>query len=374
MILFSDTGGGHRASARALERAIKLIDPAAEVELADPLIGQGPAVVKRVASLYSPLIRRSRTAWGAVYHSGNTAVTFAAIRATLGRQVRRVLAEILEVHDPDVVVSVHPLVNQLTYAAMKGSGRIRPLMVVVTDLVEFHRGWAFRRADMIVVPTEAARRLCVRYRVPAARLRVLGLPVDLSFRPSAPGEREALRRRFNLDEKRFTVLVSGGGEGSGKLLEQIRFLTWEPNPWQVIAVCGRNDVLRRRLQRVAFATPITVLGFVDNMADLMRCADVVVTKAGPGAIGEALATGVPIILTGYLPGQETENVPFVLDNGIGLYAPHPDELLQAVSRLAAEDGIEARRMAQRAAEVARPYAALDIARECLALARPEVHH
>jgi 1,2-diacylglycerol 3-beta-galactosyltransferase len=94
----------------------------------------------------------------------------------------------------------------------------------------------------------------------------------------------------------------------------------------------------------------------------------VVTKAGPGAIAEALATEVPLVLTGYLPGQETPNVDFVLESGIGVYAPRPEQLLEAVQRLLAGDGAEVREMAERAAEIAHPYASLDIARECLALA------
>src|SRR4029077_20721217 len=63
LILFSDTGGGHRAAARALTDALKQLDPSCVVMVADPLIGQGPLVVRRLASLYSPLIQRSRRAW-----------------------------------------------------------------------------------------------------------------------------------------------------------------------------------------------------------------------------------------------------------------------------------------------------------------------
>jgi hypothetical protein len=62
LILFSDTGGGHRAAARALTDALKQLDPSCVVIVADPLIGQGPLVVRRLASLYSPLIQRSRRA------------------------------------------------------------------------------------------------------------------------------------------------------------------------------------------------------------------------------------------------------------------------------------------------------------------------
>lgn len=337
------------------------------VAKADPLIGQGPRVVKRITSLYSPLIRRSRTLWGAVYHTSNLRGSFAAIRATLGPQVRRVVEGLLEKHDPDLVLSVHPLVNHVSWQAMK-TGRRRGLMIVVTDLAEFHRGWSFPRADLTVVPSERAFAECRRHKVPAGRLRVLGLPVNLRFRPPAPGEKEALRRRYGLDEQRFTILVVGGGEGAGDLIAQIRGLCLREHPWQVLAVCGRNERLRRRLRRVHLETPTVLLGFVSDMPDLLRASDLVVTKAGPGAIGEALATDLPILITSHLPGQETPNISFVTAAGVGLYVPRADALLDSVSRLAADGGGEARAMAARAAELWKPYAALDIAREALAIA------
>ena len=151
--------------------------------VADPLIGQGPAVVRRLASLYSPVIRRSRAAWGAVYHSSNTQPTFAAIRAVFGPAVRKVLRQLLKQHDPDVVLSVHPLLNHVAHQAIRKSGRPRALMTVITDLVDFHRGWTFSQADLVVAPTERARRVALRRRVPAERVKLLGLPVDLRFRP-----------------------------------------------------------------------------------------------------------------------------------------------------------------------------------------------
>jgi UDP-N-acetylglucosamine:LPS N-acetylglucosamine transferase len=204
--------------------------------------------------------------------------------------------------------------------------------------------------------------------VTAERIHLLGLPVDLRFRPPAPGEKEALRRRFGLAEDRFTILVAGGAEGSGRLLQMVRALAWKPRDWQVIAVCGRNEKLRRRLNRLRFGTPTLVLGFVEYMADLMRAADLAVGKAGPGAIGEALATGVPLLATSYLPGQETENVTFINEAGIGRYAPRPDQLLEAIQDLLAEDRKLWRQMANSTARLARPYASLDIAREGLQLA------
>jgi 1,2-diacylglycerol 3-beta-galactosyltransferase len=367
LILFSDTGGGHRAAARALTDALGLLDPTCVVTVADPLIGQGPAVVRRLASLYSPMIRRSRAAWGALYHTSNTKATFAAIRVLFGPGVRKVVGHLLKQHDPDVVLSVHPLLNHVAHQAIRKSGRPRALMTVITDLVDFHRGWSFSQADLVVAPTELARRTALRRRVPPERVKLLGLPVDLRFRPPAPGEKQALRRRFGLEEQRFTVLVMGGAAGVGHLAGQVRELAVDPHSWQLVVVCGRNEKLRRRLSQMEVATPMLVLGFVDYMPELMRACDLVVTKAGPGAIAEALATGLPLVITGFLPGQETSNVDFVVESRIGAFAPKESELLDEV-RVMAEGGPTWREMSLKAEELAHPYASSDIARECLLLA------
>jgi 1,2-diacylglycerol 3-beta-galactosyltransferase len=241
-------------------------------------------------------------------------------------------------------------------------------MTVVTDLVDIHRGWACRAADLVVVPTEDALRAVRRHRVPAERVRLLGMPVDLRFRPAEPGEPEGIRRRLGLDESRPTVLVAGGGEGSGSLLDQVRALSERRWPWQVIAVCGRNERLRRRLLGLRFETPVLVLGFVNDMPDLLRASDLAVGKAGPGAIAEALATAVPLVLTSYLPGQERGNVRYVTEAEVGRYAPRPDRLLAAVTDLLGDGGEAYRQMRERATAMARPRAALDAAAACLGLA------
>jgi 1,2-diacylglycerol 3-beta-galactosyltransferase len=330
-------------------------------------MGQGRAVARRVASLYPAIITRSPTTWGAIFHASNTAPSFATIRTALRAQLVPVLGRALAAADPDVVLSVHPLLNHVTAALLRRQPRRRALMTVVTDLVDVHRGWACRSADLVVVPTEAAERAARRW-VPAEHVRLLGMPVDLGFGPPAPGQVAAIRRRLGLDENRPTVLVAGGGAGAGGLLDQVRTLSDEPHAWQVIAVCGRNERLRQRMLHLRFGTPTLVLGFVDDMPDLLRASDVAVGKAGPGAIAEALATGVPLVLTGYLPGQERSNVRFVVESGVGRYAPRPERLLSAVTDLLCGDDDERRRMRARARGLTRPGAAVDSANACLELA------
>ncbi|MBO0703029.1 MAG: glycosyltransferase, partial [Candidatus Dormibacteraeota bacterium] len=168
------------------------------------------------------------------------------------------------------------------------------------------------------------------------------------------------RAALGLEPSRPTLLLAAGGEGSGGLLRQVITLCARENPWQVIVVCGRNDTVRSRILEQKLRTPARVFGFVDNMPVLMRASDLVIGKAGPGAIAEALATGVPLILTTYLPGQETPNVSYVLSRGVGLYVPKAERLPGVVRRLLADDGAELRRMARRAAGIVKPGAAVDI--------------
>lgn len=366
LLLFSDTGGGHRSAARALAGALRQLAPQIRVAAIDPLLDQGPDAVRRICSLYPIIIQRWPNTWGAIYHVSNSLLAFALLQTAFGTQVREALARQLDVIDPDLLVSVHPLLNHVTGPLLE-RGRRRGLVTVVTDLIEIHRGWVFPRADLVVVPTEEARAASLRAGMRADRIRCLGFPVDSSFRPPVPGEAATIRRRLGLEAERPTVLVTGGGEGSGPLLDQVRALACRPRPWQVVAVCGRNQPLRERLGNLPVAVPTRVLGFVDDMADLLRASDLVVTKAGPGVIAEALATGVPLVLTSYLPGQEKANVRFVTRSGAGVYIPRPDRLPQAIADLLANPDRH-HRMRARAIALSRPTAALEIARRCLAVA------
>ncbi|MFZ0217889.1 MAG: hypothetical protein WAM30_18310 [Candidatus Dormiibacterota bacterium] len=163
LILYSDTGGGHRAAARAIAESIEARVAGADVQLSDPLIGQGPPVVRHVAGLYPSLIRRARRAWGPIYHSSNTRPAWAMLRTTFGGQVRVRITRTLRRLEPDLVISVHPLLNHVSIDAIGVASRRRPPFVtVVTDLINLHRGWACTRADLVIVPTEPARQSMLR--------------------------------------------------------------------------------------------------------------------------------------------------------------------------------------------------------------------
>ena len=218
--------------------------------------------------------------------------------------------------------------------------------------------------------------------MPGANARALekarGIPADVLLLDLedavAPDAKETARARLGLADSAFTVLLLGGGEGMGPVAATAhavaRRLAETGTAAQLVVICGRNKRLRQSLQRSEWPIPAQVCGFVDNMQEWMAASDCVITKAGPGTIAEALIGGLPILLSGFIPGQEEGNVSYVVENGAGAYCDTPDGIADIVSDWAG--GSELAQMADRARELGRPRAAYDIVDEIVKLMDGEI--
>ncbi len=165
------------------------------------------------------------------------------------------------------------------------------------------------------------------------------------------------------------MLVTGGAEGSGGIYRRAAAILREVHDVDVAVICGRNRRLRRRMHRLAARAGgrLAVRGFVGNMADWLRSADIVVGKAGPGTIAEATCCAAPLVLTSYLPGQEEGNAAFVVSAGAGRYAPGLRDLVAEIRRLRRDPAALAA-MRAASAGLSRPGAAAEIARVLAGLA------
>jgi 1,2-diacylglycerol 3-beta-galactosyltransferase len=105
----------------------------------------------------------------------------------------------------------------------------------------------------------------------------------------------------------------------------------------LVVVTGRNTSLRAKLNELApsLPTPMTILGYCDNVPELMRAADLLVTKAGPGTIAEASLAEVPVVVYDFIPGQERGNLKYVETNGIGVVALTTADVVRSTRRIVA---------------------------------------
>jgi 1,2-diacylglycerol 3-beta-galactosyltransferase len=366
LFLIADTGGGHRAAATAVERQLAAAFPDEfEVTILDPFTSAKPRIIGGTAGLYGPITRHARWLWGGLFHSTNSRTAVALLERTVLRSVTVAVTEAIERLAPDCVVSFHPLMNHITVRAVRTRARRIPVITVITDLVDIHVAWACRDVDAVVVPSPGGLDHCRRAGIPASRCHDFGLAVDRRFTelPSDPAGIAAIRERLGLRADSFVVLVCGGADGSGGLVKHARAIAAGPFDVDVVVICGRNDRARAALTGVHTGTgrPVRVLGYVNNMPEWMRASDVVVSKAGPGTIAEALCCGLPLLLVWYLPGQERGNVEWVVDIGAGRYVPRDDQLVDAVAELAASESEALATMRTAVQAAARPDATRRIA-------------
>lgn len=366
LILMSDTGGGHRSAAEAVAATLVDLEPAATVELLDFFTCCAPFPLNHSGSVYTFLVAHAARLWGAGFHLSNGRRRAYLIGKVISAAARDALSRRLAAFQPDALLCVHPLATRLAADVRLAAAPHVPLVVTVTDLVSAHALWFTHDVDVLTTPSQAVQQRAVRAGLPAAKVHVTGQPIHPRF-VSAEAEACTARTALGLEPHRFTVLLVGGGEGMGRIAELAAAVDAAGLPVQQAVICGRNEALRRRLAQREWRTPTRVLGFVDDMPSWMRAASVVVTKAGPSTICEALVAGRPLLLTGYVPGQEAGNVDFVVDGGAGLLTPTPATLVEALRGLVDRDSSLRQHMKSNALRLARPEASSNIARLLLRL-------
>jgi UDP-N-acetylglucosamine:LPS N-acetylglucosamine transferase/quercetin dioxygenase-like cupin family protein len=331
LILTSSTGAGHDSVAVALQEALRELAPEAGVRVLDPLTSKRRHGLTSPGRWYDAMVAHAPWAWGLFYHATNNAL---AVRLGMAAGMllwARRLRTLVETDRPGIVVAVHPVCVRLAAGVLRTMGAAPPLHCVVTDLVTIHRYWASDAVGAFYVATAEARDTLVAQGIPRERLHVTGLPLRASFAqpPHAPAGGAPPR-----------VLVLGGGHPSRRIEKVARALVAAHPALQLVVVCGRNSRLRRRLTR-ALGTRATVLGWRDDIAALMRWSSVVLTKAGPTTLAEALSQARPVVIFQVLQGQEAGNVALARRTGAGRYVRDPDALARAaVARPCARPAVD----------------------------------
>lgn len=287
--------------------------------------------------------------WRFFYHISNAFPNGRIANIHSGIMCAKKIRKRIAGYDPDVVVSVHPAMNNAPRIATRKLGEMHgkhiPFFTVVTDLGSGHSHWFEKKVEKLYVASERIRKLARRRAgTPSKNIVMSGLPIRQEFAVQSEklGDRtteigklyqKEIREKLGISTNKQMVLLMGGGEGVGSLAdiadELYMKLVENGVDATVCVVCGRNEKLRNELRdrdwenltaskpkgsrrRWRFSRKVSPtvkdpplkgdvevvgLGYIDEMADYMVAADVLVTKAGPGTIAEAAAVGLPVMMT-----------------------------------------------------------------------------
>ena len=360
LICYLVRNSGHHAAARAIETAIKKINPQIETRCLDLLETTHPTWSAIVQYVYMSTIRRTPELWEALYDNLWFEWLTRRIRPLVQRGNSLQLRILMDAFQPDAIIctQAHPFAVLTAYAHRQKQPI--PLWGVVTDFLP-HRFWYVPPHEHIhyVVPTATAVQRLMILGIPGERIHTLGIPTraDVLAKHKWTITRENGRR----------VLVMGGSRGLGARYATIRHLDRSAADFTIDVVTGTNRRLRKKLvaARHKFKHPIRIRGYVQDTMAVMRRASLLIGKPGGLTSAEAMATGTPMLIIHPLPGQERGNTEMLVRHGAAIHLDRDRDLPAVVSSLLANTKL-LNLMADRARALGKPDAAHEIARTVLA--------
>jgi Glycosyltransferase family 28 C-terminal domain len=346
-MIYFDAGGGHRASATALQAVaeqqrrpwhIRLINLRDLLEPAD-FIRRLTGV--RSEDVYNAMLKYDLTA-------GVTPMLplmRLLIRRTHGRNVTLLARHWMEPR-PTLVVSLIPHFNRtifegLRMADARGDGSATPMVTIMTDLADCPpHFWIEAQEQFLICATAVAARQALAIGLDSQHVvRTSGMIVRPEFYSRRQICRADERRRLGLNPELPTGLVMFGGYGSRQMLTIARRVAESRQPIQLIFICGHNQYLRQQLTTMELPFGCHVEGFTQDVPYFMQLADFFVGKPGPGAISEALVSGLPVIVARNTSTmvQERYNVEWIVQNQLGLAIRGSSEIGKAVASIINEE-------------------------------------
>jgi UDP-N-acetylglucosamine:LPS N-acetylglucosamine transferase len=372
LIISSDTGGGHRSAAAAIVAGVqKFLDSESYAIRVVRAIEESHHLADKLVRLYNWILR-NRQGWMKYYYWFINRIR-PDTREFFHRRCVGYVRGLFERWCPHIVVSVHPLTQHIFGRVLKElnlADRV-PLVSVVTDpCYGFWKGWACDAVTLYLVASDDARRQLIDYGVAPERIKISGMPVHPKF--AYPGEEaaQAARRALGLDPEKFTVFVNAGWIGGGNIPQIFRELVQGELDVQAIFLAGKNEDLRAVAESIALDAPfpIKVIGYSDEIEQLMSAANVMISKLGGLTTFEALACRVPIIadmITEPMP-QEAGTAKLIAQRGAGVMLNRASDVVNVVRRMM-EDEVHYSRMRAATANLALPNSTRYIVEEIIAL-------
>ena len=363
LVMYITARSGHYRAARALEQGIRRVNPRAETLTIDAFQYLNPVLARIVDRMYLSVIQNAPEIWDYLYDNPKVVHRSDSFRKLLHRYDSPRLHGLLEDFRPEVIACTQAFPCGLVADYKEEQEVATPLYGILTDFLP-HAYWVHSQVDGYIVPAEESRRWLLDHRVEPGRASALGIPIDLSFTESP--DVHAIRRRLQLAPGVPVILMMGGGQGLGPLLEAVDQMDRIHRNFQLLVIAGTNESLYHRLitRAPGLKHPVQVFGHVDFVADLMSVSSLIITKPGGLTTAEALAKGLPILALTPIPGQEMKNAYFLVKEKAARLVKDFRSLSHSVQQLLdCPDELAA--MAASSRRLGKPQAALDAARVVL---------
>jgi UDP-N-acetylglucosamine:LPS N-acetylglucosamine transferase len=355
LILTAGFGEGHNAAARNLREALEITAPNTQVEVLDlfeSTYGRLNSLIKRA---HLGVVRYAPTLWRGIYSLLDHVPVADSSVSGLTR-LRSALGDILRATQPDVVVSTYPAYAPVIRELFRDHAE-KPfrLVTIVTDSISVNAAWHRAPSDIFVVANRPTATVLSVAGVNSETIFPLGFPVSPTF-----ADEKLLPIPFTDDGPiRLLYVVNHGKKKCGKVLDRLL----ENERIHLTITTGRDAELKAELldRFRAHADRVQVLGWTNQMPQLMLTHHLLIGKAGGAIVQEAIAARCPMIINQIIPGQEEGNARLIQQLGLGTVAERNRDLPDLIETAFAKNARGWREWRANLLKHSRPDAALRIA-------------
>lgn len=327
IILYASYGDGHYQASKALETSFrgKGIET---IVLLDLMAEAHPLLNELAKFVYLQSFKTIPSIYGWVYNATKEMQPEASLLGVINSFGMSKLQQTINQARPNLIIHTFP---QLAMPKLqKRTGKHLPLVNIVTDF-DLHGRWIHPDVDRYYVATDDMKLEMTARGIPEERIKVSGIPLKPDFsRPQALNHEVAAR----LDPCKKTIMLMAGAYGLMPGIRDICERLAGSGRYQIVAVCGRNRELYRGLHEQLGSHPdVHLLGYVHEVAGLMRASDCIITKPGGITLSEALACRLPIFVYRPVPGQELNNALYLEQKGVARIAHDPAALTAQIDAL-----------------------------------------
>ena len=370
LLLSASAGAGHVRAAEAIEKAFKEAadGEGREVQHLDILNYTNKVFRHLYSKAYIDLVNKVPEVPGWVYDKLDKPWKNERRRLALDKLNTRPLVKLLREYQPDLIVCTHFLPAEIV-SWLKAKERLASRQVIIVTDFDVHAMWLVHHYEHYFVAIDEARAYLEALGIPAEKITVSGIPIDPVFAKAK--DKQEMRAKHGLAPDRTTILLSAGGFGVGSVDALISSLLTLQHRAQIVAICGRNEELKKRLTKLAARAKAdaTVLlkpfGYTKEMDELMAASDIVLGKPGGLTTSEALAKGLAFVIVNPIPGQEERNSDHLLEAAVGIRCNNLPVLSYKLDQLLADPQRFASMQAN-ARRLGRPNAAAKIVEQLLA--------
>jgi len=370
LLLSATSGAGHVRAAQALEKAF-VARGDCDVEHVDALQYVSKLFQRVYDKAYISMVRRAPELMGILYERTDQPWRHPRRRLALDRLNTGPMIRLLKRAQPDLCVATHFLPAEII-AWLIAKKKLRAHNAIVVTDYDVHAMWLCRTVDRYYVAIDEAAEYLAGIGVTREKLRVTGIPIDPLF--AAPADRAEARKHVGLDADAKVILVAAGGYGIGPVEQLVGDLLALAQPWQIVAIAGKAEKTRKRLEELAAkaghlragSPRLCPVGYTTEMDKYMAAADLLVGKAGGLTTSEALARALPMALIEPIPGQEDRNADHLMEAGAAIRCNNLPAAAWKIARLL-NDQPRLARMREAARVLGRPGAAAAIAEDALRL-------